>query len=162
MRCAKLLAYLMIELEVPVVVRHAIRCARIFFFGLVDFEKLDLYQAGDWGKVLSKMAEPEEEQEQVEPKSSLTESNQEKVDTELSSCCQNNFILATLKKIGERISNSQKELDRSDGPTQEEAKSAELPKEQEPIDKPEASSLVEEEQIVSIVKEDQTESPRDN
>jgi hypothetical protein len=37
MRCAKLLAYLMIEFEVPVVVRHAIRCARIFFFGLVDF-----------------------------------------------------------------------------------------------------------------------------
>jgi hypothetical protein len=49
MRCAKLLAYLMIEFEVPVVVRHAIRCARIFFFGLVDFEKLDLYHSEEWG-----------------------------------------------------------------------------------------------------------------
>ena len=43
MRCAKLLAYLMVEYEVPVVVRQAIRCARIFFFGLVDFERLQLY-----------------------------------------------------------------------------------------------------------------------
>ena len=40
MRCAKLLSYLMIEYEVPVIVRHAVRCARLFFFGLVDFHKL--------------------------------------------------------------------------------------------------------------------------
>jgi hypothetical protein len=84
MRCAKLLAYLMIEFEVPVVVRHAIRCAKLFFFGLVDFEKLDLYQSEEWSQVLSKMTESEEQQEQVDPKSS---SNEVKLDSELSSCC---------------------------------------------------------------------------
>ena len=84
MRCAKLLAYLMIEFEVPVVVRHAIRCAKLFFFGLVDFEKLDLYQSEEWSQVLSKMTGSEEQQEEVDPKSS---SNEVKLDGELSSCC---------------------------------------------------------------------------
>ena len=84
MRCAKLLAYLMIEFEVPVVVRHAIRCAKLFFFGLVDFEKLDLYQSEEWSQVLSKMTGAEEQQEQADPKSS---SKEVKLDSELSSCC---------------------------------------------------------------------------
>ena len=84
MRCAKLLAYLMIEFEVPVVVRHAIRCAKLFFFGLVDFEKLDLYQSEEWSQVLSKMTGAEEQQEQADPKSSSKEA---KLDSELSSCC---------------------------------------------------------------------------
>ena len=84
MRCAKLLAYLMIEFEVPVVVRHAIRCAKLFFFGLVDFEKLDLYQSEEWSQVLSKMTGSDEQQEQVDPKSS---SNEVKLEGELGSSC---------------------------------------------------------------------------
>jgi hypothetical protein len=74
----------MIEFEVPVVVRHAIRCAKLFFFGLVDFEKLDLYQSEEWSQVLSKMTGSEEQQEQVDPKSS---SNEVKLESELGSCC---------------------------------------------------------------------------
>lgn len=42
MRCARLLAFLMLEYEVPIIVRHAIRCAQIFFRGAVDFERLEL------------------------------------------------------------------------------------------------------------------------
>jgi len=52
MRCAKLLAYLMVEFEVPAIVRHAIRCAKIFFYGAVDFEKLDLYSCSSLAKAL--------------------------------------------------------------------------------------------------------------
>lgn len=40
MRMAKLLAHLLIDFEVPAVVKAAVRCARPFFFGLVDFSKL--------------------------------------------------------------------------------------------------------------------------
>jgi hypothetical protein len=60
MRCAKLLAYLMIEFEVPVIVRHAIRCAKIFFFGLVDFRKLELYQGAELQKIMSLVTDQEE------------------------------------------------------------------------------------------------------
>jgi len=41
MKCARLLSYLMTDFEVPVVVRQAIRCARLFFFGLVNFKNLN-------------------------------------------------------------------------------------------------------------------------
>lgn len=61
MRCAKLLSYLMIEYEVPVVVRHAVRCARIFFFGLVDFHKLVPFRLS-----ALKIAEPDKEHDQIE------------------------------------------------------------------------------------------------
>ena len=47
---------MMTEFEVPVVVRHAIRCAKIFFFGLVDFKKLDLYQREDLVNLQSAVA----------------------------------------------------------------------------------------------------------
>ena len=61
MRCAKLLSYLMIEYEVPMVVRHAVRCARLFFFGLVDFHKLEPYRLSSL-----EIVEPNKEEEQTE------------------------------------------------------------------------------------------------
>jgi hypothetical protein len=50
----------MIEFEVPVIVRHAIRCAKIFFFGLVDFRKLELYQGAELQKIMSLVTDQEE------------------------------------------------------------------------------------------------------
>lgn len=145
MRCAKLLAYLMVEFEVPVVVRHAIRCARIFFFGLVDFEKMDLYQPREWSQMLSKMAGVEEQDKQVDAKSSPGQENQGEFEDELSSCCQNKFITATLKKIGERISNSQRVSDKGADSAPKESQSAESLKDLQPMPKLEGSSLVEDE-----------------
>ena len=45
MRMARLLTYLLVDFEVPSVVKQAVRCARPFFFGLVDFAKLTPYEA---------------------------------------------------------------------------------------------------------------------
>lgn len=162
MRCAKLLAYLMIEFEVPVVVRHAIRCARIFFFGLVDFEKLELYQTGEWEQMLSKIAAPDEQDKQADANSSSIKENQDEFEGELSSCCQNKFILATLKKIGERISNSQQVLDKGADSMPQESQSVPSFGGAEAMPKPEGSSLVEDEQIVSAVREQLAESPEDS
>jgi hypothetical protein len=103
MRCAKLLAYLMIEFEVPVVVRHAIRCARIFFFGLVDFHKLDLYQEKEVQEIISAMTRKEG---QIETITGTNTEGNSSIEGELEHCCKNKFILATLKKIGQRISES--------------------------------------------------------
>ena len=53
MRMAKLLSHLLIDFEVPAVVKAAVRCARPFFFGLVDFSKLQPYNMKSDGKVTS-------------------------------------------------------------------------------------------------------------
>ena len=50
---AKLLAHLLIDFEVPAVVKAAVRCARPFFFGLVDFSKLLPYNMNSDGKISS-------------------------------------------------------------------------------------------------------------
>jgi len=42
MRCAKILIFLMHNVEVPVLMRQVIKCANLFF-KLVDFNKLDLH-----------------------------------------------------------------------------------------------------------------------
>jgi hypothetical protein len=42
MRCASILAFMMHHVEVPVVMRQTIRCAKLFF-KLVDFRKLKLH-----------------------------------------------------------------------------------------------------------------------
>jgi hypothetical protein len=42
MRCAQILAFMMHNVEVPIVMRQTIKCAKLFF-KLVDFTKLNLY-----------------------------------------------------------------------------------------------------------------------
>ena len=42
MRCAQILAFMMHNVEVPIVMRQTIKCAKLFF-KLVDFTKLHLY-----------------------------------------------------------------------------------------------------------------------
>ena len=79
MRCAHLLAYLMLEFEVPVIVRHAMRCASIFLSGAVDFEKLELRG--------------------FEAPSTAQEPGASGAD-ELRSSCPNQFLLGALTKIG--------------------------------------------------------------
>ena len=44
MRCAQILAFMMHSVEVPIVMRQTIKCAKLFF-KLVDFNKLHLYAA---------------------------------------------------------------------------------------------------------------------
>ena len=92
MRCAKLLSFLMIESEKPIIVRQAIRCAKVFFFNLVDFDQLQFY---DKDKIKSISKTPLEFEETCD----------EDHTGELDSCCQNKFIVAILKKLGHRISN---------------------------------------------------------
>jgi hypothetical protein len=87
----------MIEYQVPVLVRQAIRCAKIFFFGLVDFEKLDLYEAKEIGFTLSRLSSSHQDV-----------GSSDGIYGELRNCCKNKFILASLKNIGQRISISQK------------------------------------------------------
>ena len=82
MRCARLLSYLMIEFEVPIVVKQAIKCARIFFFGLVDFSKLDLSFTEELKNALESQ-----------------ESNSELLKT-----IKNEFIANSLQRIGSRVS----------------------------------------------------------
>ena len=53
MRMARLLAHLLIDFEVPAVVKAAVRCARPFFFGLVDFSKLVPYKTQSEGQITS-------------------------------------------------------------------------------------------------------------
>jgi hypothetical protein len=104
-RCARLLAYLMVEFEVPVIVRHAVRCARIFFFGVVDFEKLDLYSAAGASQALhadggqGSSAAPEDGGSPAQEPARRAEST-------LSGCCRNQFLVAALRAIGERISHA--------------------------------------------------------
>ena len=43
-RCASLLAYILLHVEVPAVVRLAAKCAKVFF-KLVDLQKISLFQA---------------------------------------------------------------------------------------------------------------------
>ena len=43
-RCASLLAYILLHVEVPAVVRLASKCAQIFF-KLVDLQKINMFQA---------------------------------------------------------------------------------------------------------------------
>ena len=106
-RCAKLLAYLMVEFEVPVIVRHAIRCARLFFFGAVDFEKLQPYAGAEGARALLR---PRAQGPRAEPAtgSSLApeaaRSEAGRPESELRGCCANQFLVAALTKIGERIS----------------------------------------------------------
>ena len=103
-RCARLLAYLMTEFEMPVVVRHSIRCARIFFFGLVDFHKLDLYQCEDVRRLDTAVAEGED---RINASGGAKAEERPDSTSQLKDCCENKFILASFKKIGQRISNSQ-------------------------------------------------------
>ena len=77
----------MIEFEVPVIVRHAIRCARIFFFGLVDFEKLDLYHGKELDRTLAKINDQNEQHDQIESKSSLIGDHNGQLDGDLGNCC---------------------------------------------------------------------------
>ena len=44
MRVARLLVYLLVDNDYPAVVKQAVRSARCFFFGLVDFTKLKPYE----------------------------------------------------------------------------------------------------------------------
>jgi hypothetical protein len=104
MRCAKLLAYLMVEFEVPVVVRHAVRCARVFFFGAVDFEKLELCSAEQLQSLLAK-------KEAEKPNEEAPARKLGRQPSELEGACQNHFLVATLRKIGERISNTEGQQD---------------------------------------------------
>ncbi len=46
MRCASILAFMMHNIEVPIVMRQTIKCARLFF-KLVDFKNLKLHTFGD-------------------------------------------------------------------------------------------------------------------
>ena len=41
-----MLAYMLLHIEVPAVVRLAAKCAKVFF-KLVDLQKINLYQAGE-------------------------------------------------------------------------------------------------------------------
>jgi hypothetical protein len=91
MRCAKLLAYLIMEFEVPVLVRQAIRCARIFFFGLVDFKKLDLYKPGEFDQVLDKIGLVNNKQNE---EAALTSKDGKALG--LGASCSNQFMLKTL------------------------------------------------------------------
>ena len=100
MRCAKLLSYLMIEYEAPVIVRQAIRCARIFFFNLVDFEKLQFYQKHQVREMFNQLQIDAEPPNQIGLKK--CDQNHE---GDLYNCVSNKFILKILKKIGHRISN---------------------------------------------------------
>lgn len=44
MKCASILAFIMHNVEVPVVMRQTIKCAKLFF-KLVDFNQLKLHSA---------------------------------------------------------------------------------------------------------------------
>lgn len=51
MRCAQILIYLMHNIEVPVVMRQIIKCAKLFF-KLVDFKTLKLHGSGKEGSLV--------------------------------------------------------------------------------------------------------------
>eukprot|EP00347_Sterkiella_histriomuscorum_P020695 403336831 len=82
MRCAQILAFLMHNTEIPIVMRQTIKCAKLFF-KFVDFKKLKLHY-------------------------SLSNDNESKetIDTSTDKESQNQFLIDTLKKIGQRISNT--------------------------------------------------------
>lgn len=100
MRCAKLLSYLMIEYEVPVIVRHAVRCARLFFFGLVDFHKLVPFRLSS-----PKITEAEKEDGQKDSGQQVAIRKSERAG--LSSSCPNQFLVELLRKIGQRVAGAQ-------------------------------------------------------
>ncbi|CDW79829.1 hect domain and rcc1-like domain-containing protein [Stylonychia lemnae] len=77
-RCAQILAYLMHNTEIPIVMRQTIKCAKLFF-KLVDFRNLTLHY-------------PNVQVSSDQP-STLAEQT------------SNQFLLETLKKIGEKITN---------------------------------------------------------
>ena len=78
MRCAQILAFLMHNVEVPVVMRQTIKCAALFF-KLVEFNDLKLHQ------------------------STILEATKS---SELLKGIENQFLLQTLKQIGQKISNT--------------------------------------------------------
>jgi hypothetical protein len=59
MRMARLLTYLLVDFEVPAVVKQAVRSARPFFFGLVDFSKLTPYETAALTASPSLKSEPQ-------------------------------------------------------------------------------------------------------
>lgn len=132
----------MTEFEVPVVVRHSIRCARIFFFGLVDFHKLDLYECGDVKKLQTALADG---RDHIDASSATNTKERPESLSQLKDCCENKFILTSFKKIGQRISNSQKQLE-SAALNQEEAESEPKADNSEASAQPEPSSLIQEEE----------------
>ena len=74
MRCASILAFMMHHVDVPIIMRQTIKCAKLFF-KLVDFKKLKLHG--------------------------------HKVESELELNVDNQFLLETLRQIGQKISNTQ-------------------------------------------------------
>ena len=112
--------------------------------------------------MLSKIIASEEQEKQADVQSSSIKENQDEFDGELSGCCQNKFILATLKKIGERISNSQQLHDEDADSMPQQSQNAQSLSGAEAVAKPEGSSLVEDEQIASTIREQQAESPGDS
>ena len=114
MRCARLLAYLMMEFEVPVITRHAMRCANIFISGAIDFQKLKLYP------------------------SSLVSDLSKEIDLN----CNNKFLLASLRKIGNSILGNQKQQEPKAKVKQIEPKSAETAAEESEVQPEEEQKFV--------------------
>lgn len=79
MRCASVLAFMMHNVEVPVIMRQTIKCASLFF-KLVDFTKLKLHN----------LAIPNFSETLIE-ESNLT---------------ANEFLMKTLRQVGAKISNT--------------------------------------------------------
>lgn len=110
MRCAKLLAYLMVEYEVPVVVRHAVRCARIFFFGLVDFHKLVPFKLSTDRLSPQQVVVDDTEGDQIDTGKVAAARDETSAD-DLASSCPNRFLVEMLRKIGQRVSGSQDQVE---------------------------------------------------
>mmetsp|Transcript_28541 Transcript_28541/g.43147 ORF Transcript_28541/g.43147 Transcript_28541/m.43147 type:complete len:160 (+) Transcript_28541:7577-8056(+) len=146
MRCARLLSYLMVEFQVPLVVRHAIRCAKIFFFGLVNFENLKLYD-----------------------KFGMPTTQEMKEESALSSCVANKFILHALKKIGVRISCTDQPLEvtspekpkKEEEAKEEEPKAEESKAEESKADGADPKTEASEDKAKVEPKEDPKENPKE-
>lgn len=144
MRCAKLLSYLMIEYEVPVIVRHAVRCARLFFFGLVDFHKLVPFRLSSL-----KITEGEKEDGQKNSDQQVAIRKSEKVG--LSSSSPNQFLVELLRKIGQRVAGAQ---DRPELPEIKEESKQEEEKKAAEEKVAEGSALADEAKDQIVEKED--------
>ena len=67
-RCASLLAYMLLRIEVPAVARLAAKCAKVFF-KLVDLQKINLFLAAESANsskvVLETLQAPQEGKEEA-------------------------------------------------------------------------------------------------
>ena len=94
MRCSSLLAYMLLHVEVPAVIRLAIKCAKVFF-KLVDLRKLKLFYA-ETGS--------EKNKGPLQLKGLLDSSHLAKE--------QSDFLTEAFKTIGAKITNSRHLADR--------------------------------------------------